>query len=581
MFQYRTNVDYYLRELEWLRVEGAAFAKRYPNIASRLDIGLAESADPHVERLIESVAFLTGRVNRNIEEDFTEIPLALLTILSPHLSEPIPSMTILSFQPEGVALPPEISIPNGSKFQTDLWYGTPCFFTTCMPLSLYLLTTETVRMQPRFRAIDSLRIRVRGPANYLSKAKINELRFFFGGDPVRASTIYDYMSRYLSGIVLTGQNPDDTVFLSSKDLHFNGFTEEESLLPLHDTSMPSHRLLLEYFAFPEKFQFITVSGIDRRPPGDYFDIHFLFNSPLPTHGEGWKDTFRLNCVTAINLYKAQASPFFLDGRQYEHRLIADTARQRTIEVHSIQSIELHFPGTPRPVPIQPYFSFQHNPGDEEAVYWWVRRVPVPQVDATGIETLINFVGLDFARIGVRRQFVTSQILCSNRDIVQRLDAGSILSPFENLGGWQAILFSRPSIYRPCLTSGDLIWRLTSHLGANYVAFIDSTKGLDALKDFIRLMTVGSHATVRQRLNGLLNLRSYETVKRASVDKWRGFRPHTKVEIEIDQAAFVGTSIMLFEQILNVLFEDGRGINKGCDIEFIYKSSISSPSTIMF
>ena len=65
MFQYRTNVDYYLRELEWLRVEGASFAKRYPNIASRLDIGLAESADPHVERLIESVAFLTGRVNRS------------------------------------------------------------------------------------------------------------------------------------------------------------------------------------------------------------------------------------------------------------------------------------------------------------------------------------------------------------------------------------------------------------------------------------------------------------------------------------------------------------------------------------
>ena len=63
-------LGHYQRELGYLRRMGNAFAETYPKIAGRLEFGGSESADPHVERLIESFAFLTGRIQQNIDANF-------------------------------------------------------------------------------------------------------------------------------------------------------------------------------------------------------------------------------------------------------------------------------------------------------------------------------------------------------------------------------------------------------------------------------------------------------------------------------------------------------------------------------
>ena len=58
-------LPYYQRELSYLRRAGAEFAGKYPKIGQRLELGLDESPDPHVERLIESFAFLAARLQLN------------------------------------------------------------------------------------------------------------------------------------------------------------------------------------------------------------------------------------------------------------------------------------------------------------------------------------------------------------------------------------------------------------------------------------------------------------------------------------------------------------------------------------
>ena len=54
-------LNYYHRELSYLRHAGGIFAARHPKIARRLELNHGESPDPHVERLLESFAFLTAR----------------------------------------------------------------------------------------------------------------------------------------------------------------------------------------------------------------------------------------------------------------------------------------------------------------------------------------------------------------------------------------------------------------------------------------------------------------------------------------------------------------------------------------
>ena len=60
------HLEHYRRELRYLRTESAHFAARYPKLAQRLVLTDAESADPHIQHLIESVAFLTAGVHREL-----------------------------------------------------------------------------------------------------------------------------------------------------------------------------------------------------------------------------------------------------------------------------------------------------------------------------------------------------------------------------------------------------------------------------------------------------------------------------------------------------------------------------------
>src|SRR5215212_1929146 len=91
-------LDYFARELHYLRESGAEFAKTHPKIAARLSIAGQNCGDPHVERLIESFAYLTAKLQHHIDSELPELTAALLGVLYPQYSSPIPSMAIASVQ---------------------------------------------------------------------------------------------------------------------------------------------------------------------------------------------------------------------------------------------------------------------------------------------------------------------------------------------------------------------------------------------------------------------------------------------------------------------------------------------------
>src|SRR3954452_12336936 len=90
-------LHYYHAELAYLRELGAEFAAKYPKVASRLQLEADKCEDPHVERLLEGVAFLTARIRRKIDDECPEITDSLLGLLYPHSRRPIPSMSVVQF----------------------------------------------------------------------------------------------------------------------------------------------------------------------------------------------------------------------------------------------------------------------------------------------------------------------------------------------------------------------------------------------------------------------------------------------------------------------------------------------------
>ena len=61
-------LPYYNEELEYFRKVAPEFARNHPTLAGRLRMSEAEIDDPHVERLIQAVAFINARTRRKIDE---------------------------------------------------------------------------------------------------------------------------------------------------------------------------------------------------------------------------------------------------------------------------------------------------------------------------------------------------------------------------------------------------------------------------------------------------------------------------------------------------------------------------------
>src|SRR5262245_13764791 len=141
---------YYNGELAFLRELGAEFAQRYPKVAARLLLEADKCEDPHVERLLEGVAFLTARIRHKIDEEFPEVTDSLLGVIYPHFQRPVPSMSVVPFLPsrEQAKLATGFTIERGSRLNTRPVNGVPCQFRTAYPVTLWPIEVEAARLDP-------------------------------------------------------------------------------------------------------------------------------------------------------------------------------------------------------------------------------------------------------------------------------------------------------------------------------------------------------------------------------------------------------------------------------------------------
>ena len=133
--------EYYEEELRFLRRLGADFAKQHEEIADGLRLEPNRCDDPHVERLLEGFAFLAARVHRRIDDDLTEISQSLLSLVYPHYLRPLPSMTVVEFQPDPDQGGPSSGflIEAGRNLVAPPTKGVRCRFKTCYDTTLWPL----------------------------------------------------------------------------------------------------------------------------------------------------------------------------------------------------------------------------------------------------------------------------------------------------------------------------------------------------------------------------------------------------------------------------------------------------------
>ena len=136
-------LEYYNRELQFMRDMGGEFAEEFPKIAGRLGLDGFECADPYVERLLEGFSFLAARVQLKIDAEFPRFTQHLLESVYPHYLAPTPSVAVVEFHPDPAeaSLADGFRLPRGTVLQGGIAGSeqTSCEFRTAHEVTLWPL----------------------------------------------------------------------------------------------------------------------------------------------------------------------------------------------------------------------------------------------------------------------------------------------------------------------------------------------------------------------------------------------------------------------------------------------------------
>ncbi len=294
-----------------------------------------------------------------------------------------------------------------------------------------------------------------------------------------------------------------------------GFEREESLLPHSDRSFEGYRLLQEYFAFPEKYLFFDVSGLERLTTASYlqaFDVVFSLRREFPQEKAVSAQVFRLHCTPIVNLFSHVAEPIRVTHLQSEYRVIPDVGRQTAMEVYSVDEVSSTRPDLEKPILYEPFYSIRHAAAGEEAkTFWHASRRSSARKDDEGTEVFLTLVDLGFRPSVPDVETVTVRVTCSNRDLPARLPFGSSTggADFELEGsgvftGIRCLRKPTGSLRTP-LRRGTQ-WRLISHLSLNFLSLAESEgRGPEALQEILKLYDFADSSATRQQIAGITRL----------------------------------------------------------------------------
>lgn len=558
-------LQFYRDELSYLRQMGREFKAQYKKLAGRLELSDNECADPHVERLIQSFAFLTARLQLNLRDEFPEITTALLGTLYPQLINPIPAMGIARFKldpTQGKTTTGNL-IPRG----TALFYNTPekltCRFRTSYPVTMWPLEVVAAGLedpgQVNFLSMETnvaavLRLKLQCQQGTLKELELKHLRFFLNGDAITVNTLYELLFTRLRKIVLLSEDTEKPIYLSPDSIKQVGFGVEEEVLPYPRNAHPAYRLLQEYFSFPAKYHFFDLHNLHNHGSTKQLEIFLLFDQRPSRNLAISPETFSLGCTPVINLFDKTTEPIRLDHRSFEYPLIPDKRRESTTEIHSILSVSASSDPYKSAEALAPFYAYDHYmDGSKQRAFWHATRRNSNRQDVPGTEMVLSFLDLNFRPTDPPCQTVYAHTLCTNRQLTLTMPENASLQLENKLLEYEISLIGRPSLSLPPLLGGSTVWRLVSHLSLNHLSLSEGSDSLNALREILGLYCVSNSPAALNQIAGITQMTIAKKSMYVGEDAWQGFCRGTGITLTFDEDLYRGSSAFLLGAVLNSFF----------------------------
>lgn len=590
-------LEYYNRELAYLRESGAEFAASFPKVAGHLGLQPTEIADPYVERLLEGFAFLSSRIQLKMDAEFPRFSQHLLEVVYPHYLSPTPSMAIVQ-----IPLDPDadagsgVLLPRGTALESGFVPGTstPCTFVTAQDMEAWPLKIQEVKAgAPACKpnglpggkgAQGEIRLRLSYRAKVLEgQVHPDRLVFFISAQDVDASRIYEELLGHCMGVTVSAPDGGEPMFLPASSLRAEGFEADQALLPTDSRVFQGYRLLHEYFAFPQRFLFFSINGLRpalNRLSKDVFDLTVWIDRDVGALASAvHKECFELDCVPAINVFERQGIRLAMAHSAAEQHVVPDRTRPRDYEVYRVDAAEGFDRGNNPVIRFAPFYRHAGGEADGRGAYFTTRREKRRASDASqrsgarssyaGSEVFLSLVDANEAPWPERLAQLSLSMLLMNRDLPLLIPANGPrdLAVKANAPmSWGRILRG-PSRPRSSVAEREMTWRLISHLSLNFLALrdMDAERGAASMRGLLGLYGAFADPAMARHAQSIVKMESSSVTRRLPVSGPLVFGRGVGIRATVDELLFDGSSPYLFGSVLERFFTRHVSMNTFCEL----------------
>jgi type VI secretion system protein ImpG len=573
----KSILPFYEREHANIAALIAEFSVQYPQLAGRLGVVDGVCEDAHVQRIVESMVMLGARILQQLEDSYPQFTAALLDMNYPHYTQPFPSMSIARFDYSSAVagtMNAVVTIPRGTRMNSVEGDNVICQFRSAYAVAVApvvfarvafssgLDAPAALRISPTVTALISITIDATSPTRGLGELDLPPLRVFIDGEPSLRATLRDAL--FMQAVCAFVELDLDSQWTALGEIPIRavGFAANEALIPFRAASHPAYRLLTEYLAYPEKFNFfdIDIAAMlrDLPPEARRMTLHLGLTGIAIN-----SDTARilkplssrhllLSCTPVVNLFQQPAAPINLTHTKVEYPLLASVNHAAAYDIHSVDSVNVMRETAKGKAltEFHPYYSMRHGlAGGRKGRYWATRRDDVQAQTRPGHETFLSLVDIDLDPLAMETSSVSIMLTCTNRDVPSALRTGLPLGDLklaEGASGHPIRLLRKPT--RSHRFSAGAHWRLIAHLSLNHHALVQ--ENLEAFTEMLTLYDLAQSEVTQRQIRGVVGL-AQRSARTYVKDEHGGGRARgVEVRMTLDDAAFVGSGVHAFVQVID-------------------------------
>ncbi|OGT64544.1 MAG: hypothetical protein A3J38_09425 [Gammaproteobacteria bacterium RIFCSPHIGHO2_12_FULL_45_9] len=563
--------ELYQEELDFFRKFSHEFSKTYPKAAAFLELGNIGSYDPHVERLIEAFAFLSARVQCDLDEQFPEIITALLDVIYPHFSRPIPAMTILHLAVDPVLCDSVegYEVKKDSIFFSQSHEGYVCEFRTQYPIQLWPieimeLTLSGAEAYPflyeRTNILSTFKMKLNAHFHPFNLLKIPSLRFYINLADLQANQLYELLFQGTVELYLLDQNDQPVTKLPKSVLRPVGFDREEVVIPCPAHALRAYNLITEYFCFERKFLFFDLELPDLKGFDRELTVLILLgdiNEKLKIR----KNSLLLGCTPAVNLFERKSDPLRIDHKKLDYMLSVDMEHESHVEIYSVTAVNA-IDSDGKTYTVEPMYDHsQFYPEQQAPFYWQSKRTPSLHSHRIGTDISLAFLDKKMDPNVPLGHIVYVDTICTNRYITNQISENEKFRSKERLPIQHATCVVKPTQKLQPNLRGESCWRLLSVLSFNRLSlFAQQDDAVKVLHSILRVLSYVNRESAAKAITGIRSIEMSPVIKRVGEDAWRGFCRGTRVTLTFDPEAYSNSTPFLFSAVLERFFSHLTHIN---------------------